>query len=66
MTAARRAVWVFALLLVAVVVAGLVGIGSGHSALPYLLAAIVPVVGLQIALRRARGAGAGGEARRMS
>ena len=55
MTPARCAVSLFALLLIAVLVAGLIAIASGANALPFLLAATIPAVGLQISLRRARG-----------
>jgi hypothetical protein len=55
MTSARVVVLAFALLLAIVLVGGLIAIASGADALPFVLAAAVPAVGLQIARRRASG-----------
>jgi hypothetical protein len=55
MTPAHRAVLVFAVLLTGVLVAGLIAIACGAAALPFVLAASIPAVGLQISVRLARG-----------
>lgn len=47
---------VFSLLLGVLLAVGLYAIATGAEPLPFLLAAAVPLVGLQIARRRARGA----------